>query len=114
MKTIILTALAVVATLTSQAQIKNAKIETYNVNGSCSMCKQRIETAAFKRKETKVSWNKETHVLTLKYDSIKTNANAVLQRIADAGYDNEKFTAATNIYNNLPGCCHYERKKISK
>lgn len=114
MKTIFLTALAVIATLTSQAQVKNAKTETYTVNGSCSMCKQRIETAAFKRKEAKASWDKETHVLTLKYNSVKTTPNIVLQRVADAGYDNDKFIAKNDTYANLPGCCQYERKKVSK
>ncbi|MBC7412487.1 MAG: copper chaperone [Bacteroidia bacterium] len=113
MKTLTLTAIALVATLTSQAQVKNAKTETYNVSGNCEMCKQRIETAAFKRKESKANWDKETHLLTLKYDSVKTTANTVLQRIADAGYDNEKFTTTTNVYNNLPSCCQYERKKAS-
>jgi copper chaperone CopZ len=114
MKTMIITALAVIATLTSQAQVKNAKTETYNVSGNCNMCKQRIETAVFKRKEAKANWNKETKVLTLKYDSLKTNASVVLKRVADAGYDNEKFTANDATYTNLHGCCQYERKKASK
>ncbi|MBC7412485.1 MAG: DUF3347 domain-containing protein [Bacteroidia bacterium] len=109
MKTILLTALAVITAITSQAQIKNAKTETYKVQGNCSMCKTKIEKAATIKKQSLGVWNEDTKLLTLTYNSMKTSGDEVLKRIALVGYDNEKFLAPDNAYANLHGCCQYER-----
>jgi hypothetical protein len=39
----------------------------------------------------------------------RTDVDAVLQRIAHAGYDNERYLAPDAAYAALPGCCQYER-----
>ena len=46
---------------------------------------------------------------TLSYDSKKTNQDEILKRIALAGYDSEKYLAPDAVYNNLHGCCQYDR-----
>lgn len=92
------------------AQLKNAKTETTKVYGNCDMCKKTIETAAYQKGEAEAKWNKDTKLLVLKYDSAKTNNNEILQRIAEAGYDNEQFIAPDDAYNKLPKCCQYDRK----
>lgn len=92
------------------AQLKNAKTETVKVYGNCGICKKTIETAAYQKGKTAAQWNKDTKVLVLKYDSIKTNSSEILRRIAEAGYDNEDFTAPDDAYNKLPKCCQYNRK----
>ena len=92
------------------AQLKNAKTETLKVYGNCGMCKKAIETAAYQKGETVAQWNKDTKVLLLKYDSTQTNSKKILRRIAEAGYDNEDFTAPDDAYNKLPECCQYNRK----
>jgi hypothetical protein len=72
MKTILLIIMALVATITSQAQIKKGKVtETYKVNGNCGMCKMKIEKAANKSKECKAAWNEESHLLTITYNKKK-------------------------------------------
>jgi hypothetical protein len=91
--------------------IKNAKTETYKVWGNCGMCQKVIETAAYKKAEAKAAWNKDTKIVSLTFDSTKTNADAVLKRIANAGYDNEKFLAPDDTYAKLPDCCQYNRTK---
>ena len=91
------------------AQLKNAKSETYHVYGNCETCKKNIEKAANKKGITSSSWNKDTKILSLSYDSTKTNADAVLKNIALAGYDNDKFIAPESAYNKLDRCCQYER-----
>ncbi|UPT68035.1 MAG: DUF3347 domain-containing protein [Sphingobacteriales bacterium JAD_PAG50586_3] len=104
-------AIAVMFTITScQAKIKNAKTETRMVYGNCDMCKKTIETAVNKSGEAKVVWDKNTKIATLTYDSIKTNADAILKKIAYAGYDNEAYAAPDEAYNKLHACCQYERK----
>lgn len=92
------------------AQIKNAKIITSKIWGNCGMCKKTIETAGNKKNIALVVWNKNTKQAQITYDSTKTTLDIVLKHIADAGYDNEKYTANDKAYNNLHGCCQYERK----
>lgn len=63
------------------------------------------------KSEAKADWDQDSKMAHITYDSIKTNADAVLQRIAASGYDSEKFTAPDDVYANLHGCCQYERPK---
>lgn len=107
--TMSLTALFIFSSCT--AQIPNAKTEVVMVYGNCGMCEKTIEKAAFKKGEAKVDWDQDTKMAQITFDASKTNADAVLQRIAAAGYDSEKFTAPDDVYANLHGCCQYERPK---
>lgn len=95
----------------ANAQSKNKVTETVKINGNCGMCKKTIETAA-NNKTAKVNWDVNTKIATITYDAKKTNLNEILKRVADAGYDNEKFTASDAVYDKLHGCCQYDR--ISK
>lgn len=99
------------ASLQASAQIKNAKTETVTVHGNCGMCKETIEKAATEKKISEASWDKDTHQLTLTYDASKTTTDALLKKVAHAGYDNDKYLAPQDAYNKLPGCCQYERPK---
>jgi hypothetical protein len=101
-----------VASLQANAQIKNAKTETLTVYGNCGMCKTTIEKAATEKKVSEAAWDKESHKLTLTYDSEKTTSDALLKKVAYAGYDNEKYLAPLDAYNRLPGCCRYERSGL--
>lgn len=93
------------------AQIKNVKTETVKVYGNCSMCKKNIEIAANQKKISTAVWNKENKTALLTYDSTQTTADAILKKIALAGYDNKFFLAPDDAYNKLDMCCQYERKK---
>lgn len=93
----------------SNAQIKNAKIENIKIYGNCEMCEKTIETAGNVKKVAKVDWNKDNQMATITYDSTKTNQDEILKRIALAGYDSDKFLAPADVYSKLAGCCQYER-----
>lgn len=93
----------------SNAQIKNSKTEIIQVWGNCNMCKQTIEKAANKKGIANAVWDKDSKMATINFDTTKTSLNEILKRIALAGYDNKIFTAPDEAYNNLPGCCQYER-----
>ena len=83
------------------------------VNGECDMCKKTIETACYGVKGLKTAdWNADSLTLTVSFDSTKTNAAAILKRIALVGYDNEQFKAADKSYFKLHGCCQYDRSKV--
>jgi hypothetical protein len=93
-----------------EAKIKNSKTETYKVWGNCGMCQETIEKAAKQKNTAKGKWNQETKMIVLTYDSTKTNADDILKRIAQVGYDNARFTAPDEVYNKRPQCCQYKRK----
>ena len=80
------------------------------VKGSCGMCKDRIEAAAKSAGATKAVWNAESQNLSFDFDTAKTSREAILKKIADAGHDNELYSASDAVYQNLPGCCHYPRE----
>lgn len=92
-------------------KITNIKTETKKIYGNCGMCKRTINKAGNLDGIAKVDWDKETKMATITYDSTKTNLDEILKRIANAGYDNETFIAPDEVYNNLHGCCQYERPK---
>lgn len=83
---------------------------SFMVKGNCAMCKERIETTAINNGANSARWSTENQQLTVEYDAAKTNPDELLKKIAEAGHDNEKFSASAEIYNSLPSCCHYERE----
>ena len=99
----------VLLSITIDAQIKNSKTETVKIYGNCGMCETKIEKAGTIKKVALVDWNQETQMATLTYDTTKTNQDEILKRIALAGYDSDKFLAPDDVYNNLHGCCQYDR-----
>lgn len=91
------------------AQLKNVKTENIKIYGNCGMCKKTIEKVGNVNKVAKVIWNKETMIATISFDTLKTNQEDILKRIALSGYDSDLFRAPDNIYAELPECCQYER-----
>ena len=102
-------AISVLLSTTGNAQIKNAKTESVKIYGNCGMCETKIEKAGNIKKIANVDWNQETQMATLTYDAKKTNQDEILKRIALVGYDSDKFLAPDDVYNNLHGCCQYDR-----
>lgn len=94
----------------SIAQINNAKTVTVAVNGNCGMCKKTIETNGSEGKIAKVTWDSKQKQAEITFDTTKTSEEAVLKKIAQAGYDNAQFRAPDDVYANLHECCRYDRK----
>ena len=94
----------------SSAQIKNSVTENVKIYGNCGMCEKTIEKAGNLKNVATVDWNKDSKMASITYDSKKTNQDEVLKRIALAGYDSDTFLAPENVYNELPGCCQYDRE----
>ncbi len=108
---ILLIAVALLSASVSQAQIKNAKTEIVKVYGNCGMCKTTIEKAGSKKKLYKTDWNEDTKMASITYDTKKSGIDEVLKSIALSGYDNVNYLAPNDAYNNLHGCCKYDREK---
>lgn len=87
-----------------------SKTDTFKVSGNCGMCEKRIEKAANSVKGVSTSdWDKETKMMEVTFDDSKTDVDKIQTAIAKAGHDTGKHKAKDATYNNLPGCCKYER-----
>lgn len=95
----------------SQVNKPSTKTESFKVWGKCEMCKARIENAVKADGATEAVWDVKTQMLTVKYDPSRTNKEKLSKKLASVGHDTEKYKAPDEVYNALPGCCHYERTK---
>jgi Cu(I)/Ag(I) efflux system membrane fusion protein len=96
-----------------EAQQPEAKVISAGlpVQGSCGMCKTRIEkTAKGTDGVSFASWDAKTKELQLRFDAGKTSPDAVAKALAKAGHDTEKYKADDKTYNALPGCCKYRKE----
>lgn len=98
-------------TVKHQTSITNPEI-SFGVRGNCGMCKTTIQKAALSVDGVEeASWDIETKVL-----DIRTNSNLdsitikIHNAVAKSGYDTELVLANSEDYNNLPGCCQYNRE----
>src|SRR5690554_3401959 len=87
------------------AQNKNARA-AFEVDGVCTMCKERIEKAAVRTKGVKSAiWDVNSHMISVIYDERKTDLNKIKQKIADVGHDTQQIKASDEAYNNIHECC---------
>ena len=86
------------------------KTEKIEVKGNCGMCESRIEKAV-KAVDgvSKADWNKETKKLEVTFDDSKTSLDKVEVAIAKVGHDTPHHKSKDEVYNELPGCCKYDR-----
>ncbi len=113
-KNIILVVLIAFTWFTANAQEvkkkKTAKVE-FHVDGNCDMCKKRIEKAAMATKGVKsADWHADCGTLYLMINEQKADILTIQKAIASVGHDNDGAKASDKNYNNLHGCCQYERK----
>ena len=84
--------------------------EVFTVYGNCGMCERTIEGSL--KDVVGISlgdWDKETDQMSVSFDPAVISLDAIKQKIADVGYDSDSHRAKEEVYNNLPGCCQYER-----
>lgn len=105
--------LTLAAILLSVANISFAQsvTEKIKVSGNCGMCEKKIEAAAKEAGAKKADWDADSKVLTVKYDQKETSNDAIQKKVADTGYDTEKYTASMEAYEKLHSCCQYENKR---
>lgn len=86
------------------------KIEeiTFQTEGVCFMCKERIEGALDIKGIRFASWDKETGKTTVAYRTDILTPEDIHQRLAAVGHSTNLIKADTTVYQTLPGCCHYD------
>ena len=96
--------------MTTAVVFAGEKTEKFKVYGNCGMCEKRIEKAANSVDGVSAAdWDKKTKMIEVKLDDSETNVETVHKAIAKVGHDTKKFKAKEEVYNELPGCCQYER-----
>ena len=86
------------------------KLASFGVRGNCGMCKSTIENSTKKLKGVKsADWDQNSRQIVVSYDSTLQSEDDIHQAIANSGYDTDQVIANEEAYNNLPGCCQYDR-----
>ena len=101
---------AMFTSINANAQSKNTQTETFKVWGNCGMCEKTIEKSLKINGVSSAEWDKETKIITAVFNPKKVTLLAIHKKIASVGYDTELETASDEVYNNLHGCCQYDRK----
>ncbi len=112
MKKSILTAVVLFLTITmSFGQSKSDVTEiTFGVRGNCGMCKTTIEKAVNSvAGVSHANWNVDYKKIDISFDALKTNKMELHNAIVASGYDTDMSNADEKAYENLPGCCQYDR-----
>lgn len=90
--------------------IKNKQTETFKVWGNCRMCEKTIEKSLKIKGVSNSNWDRDTKMITVIFDSTIITLQSIHKTIASVGHDTELEMADDESYNNLNGCCQYERK----
>lgn len=79
--------------------------KTITVKGECDKCKDKIETALDIPGISFAEWNKETRILTVRYNDNKVSENDIHTTISNLGYATGKMAANKESQQKLADCC---------
>lgn len=103
MKKLVLSFIILFFSLATYAQTEKVEITTSAI---CGMCKRAIEKdLAFEKGVKSSSLDLKTKVVTVEYDSKKTNPDKIRTRITKVGYNADTFARDQKAYDKLPECC---------
>jgi mercuric ion binding protein len=72
----------------------------------CKMCKKRIERdLSLTKGVEKAELNLDNKVVTVAFNSEKTNAEEIKRAISKIGYDADNVVADQKSHDRLPDCC---------
>lgn len=93
----------------TDSENKEVKQLAFYVAGNCGMCQARIEKAAKSVPGVLgAEWNKDTKQVSLSLGA-GVDQSAVEKAIAASGHDTKTAKADNTVYEELPGCCQYDR-----
>ncbi|GHA54511.1 heavy-metal-associated domain-containing protein [Pontibacter akesuensis] len=92
-----------------QAQQGNKETVKIKTSAVCDMCKATLEKAmAYEKGVKSSSLDVKSKVLTVVFDSRKTNAANIAKAVTETGYDADDKPAQERAYNRLDDCCKKE------
>jgi copper chaperone CopZ len=91
------------STMKGTAQVDSVKIITSSL---CSTCKEAIEhNLSFEKGVKSAVVDIDTRVLSVTYNSKKTNPEKIRIAVTKIGYDADSLKADQKAFNKLPDCC---------
>ena len=104
----------VVKNAPKKSEVSNIVSVDYSigVKGNCGMCKFTIEQAVKNLDFVKeAEWGIQSKILDVSFKKSENyNLEVLNKSITDSGYETMNTTADQTAYDNLPGCCKYERE----
>lgn len=98
--------------INAQSKIEEVKIKT---SAQCDMCKFTIEEAmTYAKGVKKFNLNVESKVLTVSFNTKKTNIEEIKEAVNKVGYDADETKADIKAYEKLPACCKKGGAKLHK
>lgn len=100
--------LAIIITLITMSFAVKAQTEKVEIKTSaiCGMCKSAIEEDLTFEKGVKSSdLDLETKIVTVEFNSKKTDADKIRTRITKVGYNADDKKRDPKAYDKLPDCC---------
>ncbi len=91
-----------------QAQNDTVRIKTSAI---CDQCKERIEhDLPFEKGIRSANLDLSNNIVTVIYNSKKTNGQTIREAITKIGYDADSLKADLKSYGKLPDCCKHPDK----
>ncbi|HPE96827.1 MAG: ATPase [Chitinophagales bacterium] len=85
------------------------KTVSFKVYGNCGMCEKTIEGSLDQEGIYSASWDKDTKMVEIAFDSSRYRMEDLHHLIAGSGYDTDLEKAPDAAYESLHECCQYER-----
>lgn len=111
MKVIKVLLVALTATFSIDAMAQSDST-SFKVGGNCGMCKNRIEGSVKGPAVFMANWNIRSKIMTVRFDSTQIHSEQLQQMVASVGHDTDQFKADKTVYDELPGCCLYDRVEV--
>src|SRR6478735_8952670 len=106
MKTQIIIALVAFTALFSACKQGTNKESSFWVRGNCEMCKERIEkTVRALPGIGQATWDVESGMLKVTYDSATVKESAIQEAVAGAGHATKTVPMNQKAHDALPECC---------
>ncbi len=99
-----LSILFLVIGLSITVQAKSVVTE-FTVKAQCGECKERIEEALDVQGVSFAIWDKESKMLTVRYNNKRFSEDDIHKLISDLGYETSKRKANKEAERKLPKCC---------
>lgn len=93
-------------------KLKTVEIQT---SAQCEMCKERLESNLIFGKGVKdVVLDMKTKIISLTYQTKKTDLSTLKSAISELGYDADDLIGNIKAYKNLPPCCKKPGDRVNK
>lgn len=89
----------------SQFAVAKSVVKEFEVKGQCGDCKDRIENALDLKGISFATWDKDSKILTVRFNDKLYSENQIHKIISDLGYATSKVEANKTAENKLPKCC---------